>query len=193
MNKICIGVPCAGTIKAKTAFSLVRTAIHSNYEIDIILRTSCDLVGNRNWIVNEARRRNFTHLFFVDSDISFGDQTLNQLMAHNKEIVGASYNRRRFPLESTVKFLDEKGYPTHEKKEMPNELFNCAGMGLGAVLIKLSVFDKISQPWFQFEYDNEGKQINGEDIFFFIKALNAGIPVWCDPTIPIIHTGEFDY
>ena len=174
-----------------TAFSVARA--HKLHDSELAFRVSSDIVGNRNFLVRYAIKGGFSHILFVDSDISFPDDALARLFEHDKDIVGAPYNKRSMPIETTVKFLDNEGYPTKDKMDMPDRLFRCAAMGLGMVLIKTSVFEKIPMPWFQFEYDEQGQQINGEDVWFFIRALNAGFDVWCDPLIEAAHHGEFAY
>jgi len=52
---------------------------------------------------------------------------------------------------------------------------------------------KLSEPWFDLEYFEDGSLKTGEDIFFCYKLRDAGVEVWCDPTIQIGHIGTHVY
>jgi hypothetical protein len=112
----------------------------------------------------------------------FGPDTLSNLLAVDKDIVGVNANFRRLPIQSTVKW----------EGEMPKEPFRCEMVGFGIVLIKMEVFAKIPPPWFKFEYEGFAL-VNGEDSYFCREAQKAGFEVWCEPRIYVGHVGEFVY
>jgi hypothetical protein len=61
----------------------------------------------------------------------------------------------------------------------------------GCLLIKMSVFEKLTRPYFRFETDSEGA-IVGEDYVFCDRAREAGFHIWCDVTISreLGHLGQ---
>lgn len=184
--KIIIAVPCAdaATMKARTAHSIGCNIITSASKItDFLLRISCDVVSSRTWLVNEAIKRGGTHILFVDSDMVFPDDTVDKLLAHGKEIVGVEYNKREFPLKGVFEPLEEKA----------DELYKAKHLGTGLVLIDLSIFEKMTGPWFNFGRDSQGNLALGEDVWFCNTARDAGYDVWIDPTIKIGHCGEYIY
>lgn len=185
MNKVYIAVPTNGLIKAMTTFSLFQTAVDAPCEVSLGLRLSCDVVGNRNWLVNDAIAKGCSHVLFVDSDMAFSSDTLKRLLAHEKDIVGTAPNHRRFPLETTVRFSKD------QEPVLPKELFTCDAVGTGLLLIKTDVFYKLEKPYFAFEYDEEGVLKKGEDVRFCHKARDIGFEIWCDPTIEVGHIGDF--
>jgi GT2 family glycosyltransferase len=59
------------------------------------------------------------------------------------------------------------------------------------MVIKTSVFERIEPPWFGL--DEVRGHIMTEDVWFCRQAWRRGIEVWCDPTIPVKHIGEYAY
>ena len=50
-----------------------------------------NVVNNRNDMVKTFLKTDHTHLFFMDSDMTFPESTLSRLLAHDKDIVGGFY------------------------------------------------------------------------------------------------------
>lgn len=180
---ILIGVPCSETIKTRTAFSL----FNLRGQATLIMQMGCDVAHNRNKLAQQAIDGSYSHLLFVDSDMSFNPDTLERMLAHDKDILGLAANRRKLPLESVVKPLNE----AEVHGALPTTLFEAASVGTGMMLIKTDVFRKLDAPWFEFEYV-DGERI-GEDVSFCSKARDYGYQIWCDPVIPILHVGEYMY
>ena len=185
--KVVIAVPCADAafMKARTAASISHVIIESKGKvIDMLLRISCDIVSSRTWLVLEAIRNGATHILFVDSDMLFGADTLDRLLAHGKEIVGVQYNKREFPLVGVYAPLGE----TSE-----DDLYKASHVGTGLLLIDLSVFAKFTGPFFNFGRDSQGSLAIGEDVWFCKTEQDAGYDVWIDPSITTGHCGEYVY
>ena len=184
--RVVIGMPCSDSVamKAKTAHAVASTILNSkDVVIDYILKISCDIVANRTALVKEAIAKGATHLLFVDSDMLFTGDALNQMLAHDKDIVGVEYNKRQFPLE-----------PVFPQPNKADTLYQSGAVGTGLMLIKLSIFEKmVNDPWFNFGRDSQGNTTLGEDVWFCNVARDAGFEVWIDPTIKVGHLGEFAY
>lgn len=193
--KVIIGVPVSDTdaMRALTCQSIGGAIIGAGgIVIDMILRRSCDIVSNRTWLVNEAIKNGATHLLFVDSDMIFPSDTIPKLLAHKKEIVGATYNKREFPLKKVSKPLTE---------ESETELYEAQHNGLGVTLIDLSIFKEEwvdpqngrKVPFFNFGRDSQGALVMGEDVFFSMAAKDMGFKTWIDPVLSkkVRHIGEY--
>ena len=169
----------------------------------LIAERGYTIAENRNYSVVQAQKNKSDYLLFVDDDMTFPKDTLERLLAHDKEVVGVNSYSRCLPLSSTVGLMDEKGeykhpdkYPIFERK-IPEELFKCYFVGAGVLLIDTKVFEKIKKPYFEFTTyksgEFKGMVKDGEDGTFCKKVKEAGMDVWCDPTIPISHLGEYEY
>lgn len=180
---ILIGVPCGEYIKSRTAFDLFNL---NTYDVRLTMERGCDVASNRNKLAQRAIDGNYSHLLFIDSDMSFPPDTLARLIKHDKDIVGVAINRRSLPLESNVKPLSKEDVD----KPLPTELFEATSVGTGIMLIKTDVFKNLEYPWFDFEY-LEGERY-GEDVTFCLLA-GMKYKIWVDPTIPARHIGEYLY
>jgi len=191
--KIAIGIPTIGSIKSKTALSLLNTVNRSEHEFLPIFQFGGYISENREKIIAVAQDQLCSHVFFVDHDMVFDHQALPLLMSADKDIIGASYNYRSMPRETMVKFYNEEGETVSKVAKMPESVFEAAGIPLGCSLIKMSVFDKLKTPYFPMKYDNKGWAVVSEDIGFCEKAKDEGFKIFCDPTINISHIGDFEF
>ena len=186
---MCIALACTDFIKSKTTFSLVHAVQGLPFEVDMLMNISCDIIGQRTWLVREALKRGSTHILMVDSDMFFpiedGVNPIQRLVSHDKDIIGGWYNFRRLPAEPV-------GFP-RELHTGETEPFKCDVVGTGFLLVKREVFEKIPEPWFQFGRDKEQQLVYGEDSWFCDQARKVGFDVWADPGLFIKHIGEFAY
>lgn len=193
MTKIAIGVPSTGTVQAKMMLSLVETLFATPHPVHLIAQEGCYVHENREKIVEEAQRADCSHVFFMDSDMLFTGDVLGKLLALNKPIVGAAYNYRRLPLETTVKIAGTDGkLRAVPSDEIPTAPFPCYAVGTGLMLVQMEVFTKVPRPWFFFAHDGEGL-VTGEDVWFCERARAAGLEVWADPTLRVRHLGQYAY
>ena len=183
--RVHIGIGCQGTVMSKTCASLMGILITSHDKITgYSMRQGGDIVSARTFCVQDAIEKKATHILFIDSDMNFPADTLEKLLAHDKDITTVEYNRRQLPLSPIVAPLEEKS---------ETELYKARVIGGGCLLIKLSVFDKIAKPWFVFGRGKDGMVTMGEDSWFSHQARDVGIDSWIDPTIKVGHIGEFLY
>lgn len=182
-------MPATETMKAKTAHAIGALMLHSADKIiDFLLIQSCDIASSRMWLAKQAVEKGATHLLFIDSDMLFPSDTLDQLLAREKDIIGVEYHKRKFPLETVTAY-----FPEGEKSE--TEPFKVGVAGTGFLLIKTDVFKNpnLDKNWFSFGRNAEGKNVIGEDGWFCFEARKAGYDIYVDPIIKVLHLGEFGY
>jgi len=191
MTKILLGIIVGDFVRSETV-STILGVIKKVPEVDnFIIQQGPYIHENRENVVLFAQKGGYSHLFFVDWDMVFGPYVPMQLLEHDKDIVGAMYQVKVIPTRP-VTIIEENGQPRQmTNEEAPKELFKCYATGAGCMLIKMSVFDKIERPWFSHKGIN--RIDGGEDVWFCEKARKAGFSIWVDPTIPIKHTGSFNY
>ena len=147
----------------------------------------------RERITEEAQKKKADYLFMIDDDMLSGPDIFERLYKHNVDIVaGLAFNR--YPPHKPVCYEVKTGYDALEKKEYfmnypiidypRNTLVQCDAVGFGAVLIKMSVFDKVPKPWFM---TMSGA---GEDLSFCWKAGKEGIKIYMDTATKMGHLGE---
>lgn len=140
----------------------------------------------------QAKEHNATHILFIDSDMIFPPEALDILAKQDKDIIGANYNQRKLPLQSTIKLADEKGNLIAGDLTKYKETFECYALGFGCMLVKMEVFDKIERPFFNAPMD-EKDNFKTDDVYFCEKAQKAGYKIYCDPTLVVKHVGDYLY
>jgi hypothetical protein len=68
-------------------------------------------------------------------------------------------------------------------------------IGMGVMMVKREVFEKVEAPWFAIPYSTIGQHYIGEDVFFCRKAREAGYEVLVDHDLShqVKHIGTFEY
>jgi len=191
-TKITIGVLSQGTLKMEMASSLVMAVCATYVPIHMMFYQGAYVHDSRNKIVEEAIKEGSTHLMFIDHDQTFPETGISTLLSRNKDIIGGCYNMRGLPLRTTVMVpINENESRLLSPNEVPKEPFRCSVVPAGFMLIKMEALKKMEPPYFSFDpLDN---RLVGEDVYFCRKANKLGIEVWCDPTIPIKHIGDYAY
>ena len=190
--KITIACPTNRGLNPKTFQCLLELVARGGYDFHILVASEgYTIAENRNWIATQACKNDSDYLLMVDDDMTFESDLLDKLLANNKDICGVAYHPR-CETGQIIKYLDE----THFIKLQENtdqkyqQTFECWATGTGIILIKCEVFKKTPQPWFMFEYYDNGCVREGEDWNFCKKAKKFGFKTFADPTIKCGHIGE---
>jgi len=142
-------------------------------------------IGIHRARTNIVKHSSGEYIFFLDSDVICPQDTILKLIEDGKDIVSALYYKAQFPHnpQMYIKVGDYKYAPVVEFSE---GLVEVDGIGLGACLIKKSVFDKIPEPWFDLPVNSE----LSEDLFFCNKAKEHGFKIYVDTRIKCGHVSE---
>jgi hypothetical protein len=184
---ITVGIPSYDHIKTECVLSVVNLITRSDLKLHFVFNQSLYIDYNRNQLVEAARQNGSTHLMFIDSDIQFPPDGIARLLAHDKAVVGGYYNTRRG--NNPIRFLDDDGNVI--VKDIPETLFKCHVLPTGFMLIRMDTFDALSKPYFATITHEQGTI--GEDVAFCRWVADAGIEIWCDPTIKLGHVGKHIY
>lgn len=160
------------------------------YVLAILIDSTIPIDLSRNNVANLAKQNNCDYIFFIDSDVLIEEGHLERLLSHDKDVVSGVYYKKTPLYEPLPRKQVAENLYLHIEPE-GNDIIEIDGTGLGCVLVKMSVFDKIPYPWFEFKYHNiHGKwdQLS-EDLYFFQKLQNTGIKIYCDPIVQCSHIG----
>lgn len=200
--RVAICIPARGQMEVTTAFDLAVMCAYmtSKKKIDLSVYTSQGtlIFDQRNSLVRTAVDEKCDYILFIDADMRFPKTTLERLLAHNKDIIGVNATTRMMPPKPTARNIqiNEDGsvdwLEVFSNKE--KGIGKVDAIGCGVMLIKTSCLKDIPQPYFYFEQLLKGKLL-GEDIYFCIKAKDAGIDTWVDHdlSMEIGHVGSYTY
>lgn len=188
--KVLIAVPCMDQVPAQFAQALA-TIQHVDQTV-VAFQIGSLVYTSRNDLVKVAIQQEADYIFWLDSDMVFGTDTMVRMFEGLKhgDIVSGLYFRRVAPFSPVIyEKLDigPDGCTFTEPKEIPGDYFEIEGCGFGCVLmpttIAMDVLAKYGAPF---------TPINGigEDLSFCWRARQLGYKFICDPKIPLGHVGH---
>ena len=187
-KNVFIGLPVYGGYHPHFVHSLIPLLMGPPCSIKLGTCVGDSLVARaRNKLVADFLATDCTHLLFLDSDMTFPYDALARLLSHQKDIVGATYVRRRFPHGLLGSKIDGSA-------EVPTTgLVQMAEMPTGCLLIKMDCFDLIEKPYFRHKVS--GDHMIGEDILFCRTMTALGKEIWCDMdlSLQLGHLGQEKY
>lgn len=145
----------------------------------------------RNAIADEALRRDFSHVLYLDDDHFFPPFALNRLLSHGVPVVSALVPLRVPPYEPAA-FLREKDgrysrVPTTAIAEAHGNLLRVGAVTSAFTLFETKVFATVPRPWYEWgRWYRDGTQ-QSEDICFSEKVARAGFPQVVDCGLSVGH------
>ena len=153
-----------------------------NFEVKYLPGTL--VYAARNRLAIHAVENGFTHVLWLDSDMVFQDCILDDLMFCGKDFVCGRFNARRKPY---VSCQFSKLVPLERIDDYPSEPFRIMGTGFGCVLTSVEVLKGVLDKYGTCFLPMSGF---GEDIAFCVRAHEAGIQLWCEPTAVVGHVAH---
>lgn len=219
--RILIATPTAGRVEGRTSYSITsavaylsgrgaRTRQDADVYLSLQLQISSVIHSNREFLagcaaggkgylpnadlaVLQALESDFTHILFVDDDVTFEPRAVDILIGRRHPIVGVNTTFKQFPIDFMAVALDGKRrVPTTASSEGLEEV---AYMGFGLCLIETRVFRGTPKPWFLPEYIADADTYTTEDNPFFARARKAGFPCLLDHDASKLvgHVGPYEY
>ena len=185
--KLLIAVPCYETMRVEFARSLFDLVgwLHEHgvtHEVKILAGTL--IYAARDKLAKHAVNNGFDEVLWLDSDMVFDRHLYEDLKTPNKDMVCGLFVARRFPYVSCL-FKSIK--PVERISDYPNDTFEVAACGFGAVLMKAQILKDVI-------ISGGGRcfvpeQDLGEDVAFCKRATDLGYRIWCEPTARVGHVG----
>lgn len=149
----------------------------------------------REEMVDAALQQGATHILFLDSDMTFPKDTVNQLYARGKSLVACNYVQRIVPSVPNTTNLDRTGKVYTSESDTGLEEVSTAG--LGVAWFDAQVFRDTPRPWFDTYWGEiHGEStIIGEDVFLYMKLRHHGYNLYVDHDLSksVAHLGQFEY
>ena len=198
-RSVAVLVPARDTVMTSFAYDLARAmSFHTATTDDrVMLYTSHGtlIASQRMELARQALEEKADYLLWLDSDMRFPRETIGHLMLRDKPIVAANYATRRMPVKP-VAMMDNDGEIGRVYTAPDSEgLQPVDYIGMGVMMVKREVFEKVEAPWFAIPYSTVGQHYIGEDVFFCRKAREAGYEVLVDHDLShqVKHIGTFEY
>jgi hypothetical protein len=183
-------MPTRGTIFTKAEVALEQEML-DNSQLPYILRTdNMPIPDCRNVLVENGLKTTATHFLLMDDDVIMPVGGLKKLIEANTDIAFIDY-----PMHYEGERWGNMGTATYDEW-LPGDSTDgkpIAWAGLGCVLVKREVFEKLPKPWFKTldkkmtrdengKLDLQGTDVKigaggGEDVYFFLEARKAGFEI----------------
>jgi hypothetical protein len=111
----------------------------------------------RNDLAQRAVEMNADFALFIDSDLTFPPDALVRLLAHGKDVVAGTYNKRVPPYETLGKL---KGEVPPVEELLKGGLREADYLPGGFMLIRTEVFKKLAWPWFYETHNRHGSPVD---------------------------------
>jgi len=180
------------------------------------LREVCSGASQENGIYQtpfSTQEIEYDYLMWIDSDIVFNRDNFERLLEADKDVVTGWYvDINQYPAFGFLHKKEKKygrkkqPFPLYDKDNLyafrndfqvegKTEMYKIDWVGMGWMLIKKGVMEKIPYPWFSPKFvrilgKNEGEESItslSEDISFQLSLKEAGIDIWLDPLIRVGH------
>lgn len=153
------------------------------------------LSRSRHTLVTKALESGASHILMLDSDMTFPNWTLHQLLKAEQDIVAANCVTKVIPANPTARQKGDTpaGVPLDSRGKKGLE--KVWRVGTGVMLINLEVFKHLPQPWFPITWEAGNADYTGEDWNFCKLVQDNGFGIWVDHTLSqhIGHVGSFEF
>lgn len=160
------------------------------YDLRLISTSSCYMDTMRDDLVIAAQRHKPDYLLWIDADQLYPEETPEILMKHidsGKSIVGGLTPHNIGGGVNVYDFIHNKGIIARRQVVPGNGLIKVDAMGMGGVMMKPEVFEKLDLPCFTMRWDSKIARYPGEDVQFYANCKRANIDVWCDTDLVFGH------
>ena len=180
--RLLIAIPTTDYIHADFVKSLVKLTEELGrrkiaYSVEVQAGTLVYIARNR--LANKAINEKYTHVLWLDSDMVFHEQILDDLLFCGKEMVCGAFVSRRPPYGPCI-YTSIRQNQIEKVKEFGTKPFRVDGCGFACVLTTTELLQAVMQ-----KYGNcfQPTDYYGEDLAFCWRVKNIGREIWCEPTV----------
>jgi hypothetical protein len=207
-----IGIPCYGgmvsepTMTSFLRFILLAQQAGLNWSLDTMVNESLVTRARNNLMAKMMTNTQATHFMFIDADIRFQPESILQMIACDKEVIGGLYPKKALPVNYVINLKPET--------KIQGDIFTVDTTGTGFVLFKRSVYEKMIARYPQTKYVDDvglGKQYEpmmysifdceidarghylSEDWLFCRRWQDMGGEIWVHSKVLLNHIGHFEF
>jgi len=190
--KLLIAVPTLDTVPVDFLESITNLTCHLKDEgIDFTLKIEAGTLVYlaRENLARWAIANHFTHVLWLDSDMVFNPEIVEDLQFSGQDFVTGIAHSRRPPFSSCL-FTEIFPGVQKWKGDYPRNTFRVAACGMACVLMSVKVLDAVRERYgtmFQPMYD---PMTYGEDVAFCWRAAQCGFTIWAEPGVRVGHVGR---
>ena len=181
--RLMVAIPTVDYVPADFVKSLSRLCLRLGRER---IQVDVEIVGGtlvyiaRNRLAQRAIRDEYTHVLWLDSDMTFNDNIVDDLLFCGKDMVCGAFVSRKPPYGPCV-YTDISDPANMVKVEnFGTEPFMVDGCGFATVLTTVELLDAVQSCFGTCFRPTEDY---GEDLAFCSRVKQLGREIWCEPTV----------
>jgi len=211
-NHLHIGIPCyGGMVSEPTMTSLLRFILLAqqaglNWSLDTMVNESLVTRARNNLMAKMMTNTQATHFMFIDADIRFQPESILQMMAYEKDVIGGLYPKKALPVNYVINLKPET--------KIQGDIFTVDTMGTGFLMFKRKVYEDLIKAHPETKYVDDvglGKQFEpmmysifdckiderghylSEDWLFCRRWQELGGEIWAHSKVLLNHVGHYEY
>lgn len=180
--RLLIAVPTTDYVHADFVKSLARLQCElgrRRVDYNVEIQSGTLVYFARNRLANKAINEKYTHVLWLDSDMVFDEQIVDDLMEVGKDMVCGAFVSRRPPYGPCIYTSIEKNN-IQKVKDFGIRPFQVAGCGFAAVLTTTELLQAVNQ---KYGTCFQPTDYYGEDLAFCWRVNQLGREIWCEPTV----------
>jgi len=169
----------------KSLTALVMRLKNDGVDFEVSIESGTLVYVARDKLAQKAVNGGFTHVLWLDADMVFSDNILEDLMFSGHDFVSGIAHGRRPPHLSCL--FESLSPVTRFTSKYPSETFEVAGCGFGCVLITTEI---LKQVMLNAKACFMPMAAYGEDLAFCLRASRIGVKIYAEPTVRLGHIGH---
>lgn len=181
--KLLVAVPTVDYVSAefmKCLVGLVKKLASDGVDFDYRIIGGTLVYIARNRLASYAIDNGFTHVLWLDSDMTFGPDIVDDLLFCGKDMVCGAFVSRKPPYGPCVYTSIEDPGNMIKVENFGTEPFRVDGCGFATVLTSVELLQTV---WNVFGTCFRPTEKYGEDIAFCDRVKQLGREIWCEPTV----------
>jgi hypothetical protein len=135
------GLPCYGGQITEPCFTsflrfiLMASRMGLQWSLDTMVNESLVTRARNNLMAKMMTNTAATHFMFIDADIRFQPESIFQMIAADKDVIGGLYPKKALPISYVIN--------VQPGTQIINDLFEVDTMGTGFMMFKRHVYEKL--------------------------------------------------
>jgi hypothetical protein len=177
-----------------------------NWSLDTMVNESLVTRARNNLMAKMMTNASATHFMFIDADIRFQPESILQMMACDKDVIGGLYPKKALPVNYVINLKRET--------KVQGDIFTVDTMGTGFLLFKRHVYETLCKAHPETKYVDDvglGKQYEptmysifdvaidekghylSEDWLFCRRWSALGGEIWAHGKVLLNHIGHYEF
>lgn len=188
--KLLIAIPSRGEMDVdfvQSLCGLIGQLKDDSVEFEVKIESGTLVYYARESLARYAILKKFTHVLWLDDDMVFTKNVVDDLSFCGKDFATGICHSRRPPYSSCIFTEIYPGVKKWEGNTYPNRAFEIAACGMACVLMSVEILKDVSD---KFGLMYMPTDTYGEDVAFCWRATQCGYKLFAEPSVRVGHVSK---